>query len=97
MGTSMSVTQALKHVADHPDDVIAEPVQAPVWKLVSQTLFIIANSPNRAKRGSMTRATRAQKIIFNRLVGTRRPGSHPVASKTGELNFIDLTGGELGE
>ena len=95
MAAKMSIPEALQYVADHPDDVVAEPLEAPVWKLVSQTLFIIANSPSRTKRGSLLRATRAQKIIFNRLVGTRRPGSHPVAAKSGAIEFLDLTAGEL--
>ena len=95
MAAKMSIPEALQYVADHPDDVIAEPLEAPVWKLVSQTLFIIANSPSRTKRGSLLRATRAQKIIFNRLVGTRRPGSHPARRDKTGVEFRDLTAGVI--
>ena len=43
----------------------------------------------------MARATKAQKLIFNRLVGTRRPGTHPVARQNGGIEFLDLTKGSL--
>ena len=72
----IGIQEALQHVADHPEDVIDSPIDAPIWKLVGQTLFVIANTGSSKRRGSLQRATRAQKFIFNRLVGTRRPGSN---------------------
>lgn len=95
MATQVTVQQALEHVAEHPDEKVDSWVDAPVWKLIARSLFVIANSPDRSRRGDLMRATRAQKLLFNRLVGTRRPGSNPVANKNASLTFIDLTAGEL--
>lgn len=90
-----TVADALKHVADHPDPGTVAPIDKPMHELISRTLFEIANSPDSAVRGSLARATKAQKIILDRLVGTRRPGSHPAARKDESLEFFDLTAGAL--
>lgn len=71
------------------------PIELPMWYLISQVLFETANSPNPKIKSSLARATRAQKIIADRLVGTRRPGSHPAVSKNTRIGFIDLTAGAL--
>lgn len=90
-----TVAEALKQVADHPDPGEVAPIDKPMHELISRTLFEIANSPDAKVRGSMARATKAQKIILDRLVGTRRPGSHPAARKDEGIDFVDLTAGAL--
>lgn len=90
-----TVGEALKHVADHPDPGPTAPIDKPMHELIARTLFEIANSPDAKVRGSMARATKAQKIIFDRLVGTRRPGSRPAARKDESIEFVDLTAGVL--
>lgn len=86
-----TIHQALKRVADNPEPTTDVLLDIPTHELVARTLFEIANTPDAKVRGSMARATKAQKIILNRLVGTRRPGSHPVARKNDQLEFADLT------
>lgn len=90
-----SIKQALQHVADYPQMLTDEIIQVPTWELVSRTLFDIANRPDANVRGSMTRANKARKMILDRLVGKRRPGSHPATGAGVEVTFIDLTAGEL--
>ena len=46
----------------------------------------LAKAPGLGKKG-------AQKIILDRLVGTRRPGTNPAAQKDVQINFRDLTAG----
>lgn len=92
---NVTIPQALQYVADHPVPATDAPIEMPVWELVSRALFQIANSPDAKVAGSMTRATAAQKIIFNRLVGLRRPGSHPAARKAEGIDFVDLTAGAV--
>lgn len=88
---AVTVRQALQHVADNPvmldDDVLAKPVH----ELVCRTLFDIANNPQVAVRGSLRRSNRARDMIFNRLVGRRRPGSHPATRTNQSVEFKDLT------
>lgn len=90
-----TIAEALKHVADNPDPGEVAPIDKPMYELISRTLFEIANSPDTKVRGSLARATKAQKIILDRLVGTRSPGSHPAARKSDALEFVDLTAGVL--
>lgn len=90
-----TIRQALQFVADHPTPATDAVVEMPVWELVSRALYDIANSPDAKVRGSMARATRAQKMLFDRLTGTRRAGTNPVSLKTEEIEFIDLTQGVL--
>jgi hypothetical protein len=86
-----SVRDALRFVASHPVSTL-EPVETPTWELIARTLFEVANSPNAKVRGSMVRATKAQRMIAERLVGTRRPGTHPAVAREGtQINFVDLT------
>ena len=91
----VSIRQALNHVAKHPDPATDVSLDVPCWELVSRSLFEIANNPNTKVRGSMARAVRAQKIIANRQVGLRRPGTHPVARVSEDIDFHDLTQAEL--
>lgn len=91
----VSIQQALQNVADHPEPADDVMLNHYTHELVARALFAIANNPDTRVRGSLARATRAQKIIMNRLVGKRRAGSHPVVDRKTEVNFVDLTKGEL--
>lgn len=93
----VTIREALQYVADNPEIKTDELIQLPVYELVSRNLFEIANHPEASVRGSMARANRARKMILDRLVGRRRAGSHPATRVPVQLDFIDLTGGELGE
>ena len=92
-----SVQEALQWVADHPPTALDPDVDTPAWELVGQTLFHIANTPNPRVRGSMGRATTAQKMIADRLTGRRRPGTHPAQVEVEEIDFADLTKGVIPE
>ena len=95
MGTQVTVQKALRLVASHPDPETDVVLDLRVHELVCRALFEIANSPDVKVRGSMSRATRAQRLIMNRMVGVRRKGTHPAARKTAALKFVDLTQAEL--
>src|SRR5690606_13650940 len=60
--STKSVREALAYVAARPVATTA-PIDTPCWELVGRTLFKIANSPDAKVRGSMARATKAQKLI----------------------------------
>lgn len=89
-----TVRQALQFVADNPE-VKGEAIDMPVWEMVSRILFELATSPDSKVRGSMARATKAQKMISDRLVGKRRPGTHPSQVTRQQVNFVDLTAGAV--
>ena len=92
---SVTIKDAL-HAAANKKLVTDEAViDAKVHELVCLTLFDIANSPDVKVRGSMLRATRAQKTILNRMVGRRRAGTHPAVRGDDTVKFIDLTQGVL--
>lgn len=93
---SITIRQALQQVADYPVMVTDEVVNMHVHELVARSLFDIANRPDQAVRGSMSRANKARKMILDRLAGKRRPGTKPVTPNMETLDFFDLTGGELG-
>lgn len=91
----VTIRQALQHVADHPEldtDVL---LNVKVHELVARSLFEIANGAQMNQRGSLARANVARNMIFNRLVGRRRAGSHPATQVKVEIDFVDLIGGEL--
>lgn len=90
-----SIRQALQHVADYPQLVDDEVINMPVSELVARALFDIANQPNAAVRGSMSRANKARKIILDRMGGRRRSGTTPSSGGTVPIEFVDLTGGVL--
>ena len=90
----ITVRDAMLRVANHPVSTL-DPIDTPVHELVCRALFDIANNPDAKVRGSLARATRAQKILLTRLTGKRRPGSNPAASKNEEIEFADLTMGAL--
>jgi hypothetical protein len=92
---SVSVQQALQYVADHPDLASDELIQVPVWELVSRVLYDIANNPDSSVRGQNARANKARKIILDRHVGKRAPGTAPAARTAESLEMVDLTKGAL--
>jgi hypothetical protein len=89
---NVTVRQALQQVADYPVPLTDEVIQAPVHELVARTLFDIANRPDAGVRGSMGRANKARRMILDRLVGRRRPGSHPATRTETTIDFVDLAG-----
>lgn len=91
----LSVRQALQQVADYPRQLDDDLLERPAHELIARALFEISNSPSTAERGAMTRANKARKMIMDRLVGKRRPGSNPATRTTTSIEFKDLTGGEI--
>lgn len=92
MKKQVTIRQALQNVADNPviqtDDIIS----LPVHELVCRTLFEIANSVKTSETRSLARANAARTMIFERMVGRRRAGSHPATKKQTSLQFRNLTG-----
>ena len=89
-----TVYEALKYVSEHGPST-DEPIQMPVWELVGRSLFDVAHAGNPNVRGTVARSTRAMKMITNRLVGRRRPGTVPAQATSDELQFEDMTQGEI--
>ena len=87
-----TVRQALQRVADGKVSE-EDPIDVKVSELICVALFSTANSPDARVKGSMRNATRAQRIILDRLVGRRRAGTSPVAARNNSLTFVDLTQG----
>ena len=92
----VTIRQAMQMVADKPEITTDDLISLPVHELVVRTLFEIANSATSTERGAAARANAARGMIFNRMVGRRRPGSHPATKKKLDIEFQDLTGGEIG-
>ena len=88
----MSIRQALQHVADNPNLNTDMLLDVPAHELVARTLFEIANGGTVGDQASLVKANAARSLIFDRLVGKRRSGSHPATRKTQSLEFVDLTG-----
>ena len=86
-----SIRQALRYVDRYPEWPEVERLDMPVWELVARNLFDIANHPNVRVRGSVAKATRAQKILLDRLTGTRRQGTNPAVRNAKRLKLLDLT------
>lgn len=91
----VTIREAMQFVADNPLMQTDEIIQVPVHELVCRELFQIANRPDEAVRGSMARANKARKLILERLVGKRRPGTAPAAKQAAAIEFVDLTAGAL--
>ena len=90
----VTIQQALTKVSEKWESARdMDMIATPVYELIGFTLFDIANSGDVRVRGSIRRSTRAQKIIMNRMVGLRRPGSRPVTRENDGLEFVDLTVG----
>lgn len=88
-----TILEALEYVAAHPNGV--DTIDTPVWELVGRSLYDIANKPDPKVRGSLARATKAQKILLDRMVGRRKPGSAPISGEAEGLDFHDLTMGQI--
>jgi hypothetical protein len=88
-----TIREALQTVVDYPK-LVEDPdwLELPVHELVVRTLFDIANRPDASVRGSHAAANKAREMIFNRLVGRRRVGTHPAVINGTTLDFVDLTG-----
>lgn len=85
-----TVKEALEFVAKHPTPSRV-PIEMPVWELIARQLFEASHTVG-GSAVSMKRSVAAQKIIFDRLAGKRRPGTHPATTKTKrELKVLDLT------
>lgn len=93
----VTIRQALQHVADNPVLKTDMLLDVPAHELVSRSLFEIANGAQISERGSLARANVARNMIFNRLVGRRRAGSHPATQVKVELEFVNLTGEAIGK
>ena len=92
----VTIQQALTKVSEKWESARdMDMIGTPVYELIGFTLFDIANSGDVRVRGSIRRSTRAQKIIMNRMVGLRRPGSRPVTRENDGLEFVDLTVGVI--
>lgn len=87
----VTVQQALQNVADHPV-LETDPIDTPVHELIARALYEIANKPDAKVRGSMARANKARRMIFERLVGRRRAGTRPAVKQEHQVEMIDLTG-----
>ena len=88
----ITIRQALQRVAAHPEMDTDEIIALPVHELVCRTLFEIANTPQAGNRISLSRANAARTLLFDRMVGQRRPGSHPATRKEVPVTFVSLTG-----
>lgn len=92
MTTRRTVRQALQHVADYPGVVDDDVLSMHTGELIARTLFDIANKPDVNERGSMARANKARKMIFDRLSGKRRAGTGPRMEQEQLLTMRDMTG-----
>ena len=92
---AMTVAQAIKHVSQYPNPVDDDIVNQKVYEIIPRVLFQIANTPDQKVRGSLARSTKARKMILNRLVGRRRPGSRPLGTTGTAVTFDDMTQGLL--
>jgi hypothetical protein len=93
----VTIQQSLQHVADNPTLPTDDLISVPAHLLISHTLFEIANGAQLDDNKSLARANTARTMIFQRLVGKRRAGSHPATRKQQSLTFKDLAGEESGE
>lgn len=92
-----SIKQALEYAAAHPEGSTEDRMNMPAWEHIARNLYRHANSPDSRVVGSIGRATRAQKMILDRLTGTRRAGSHPATRTKKDITFVNLTGGAISE
>jgi len=91
-----TIRQALQYVADHPgwpSDDFHDRIEMPVWEMVSRNLFDIANLTDTSTRAGFARSTRAQRIILDRLTGTRRTGTNPAVRRDKAVKLLDLGAG----
>jgi len=87
----VTIKQALERAARMKIDENTDMLALPVCDLVALTLYETANNPGRDDRGA-SRANFARRMIFDRMVGTRRTGSHPAVRAANALEIKDLGG-----
>lgn len=87
---NITVREALQRVANYPRLMTDDIIDLPAHELICRELFTIANNPDVKVRGASARANRARKMLMDRLVGTRRAGTHPATTSGIELEFMDL-------
>ena len=92
-----TIQQSLQHVADNPEMPTDDLISLPAHELISRALFQIANGAQLDDNKSLARANTARTMIFQRLVGKRRAGSHPATRTRTSLQFKDLTGEDDGK
>lgn len=90
-----TIRRSLQWVDDHPVWPDTPQLDMPVWEIVARNLFDMANSPDKSIT-AMNKATRAQRMILDRLTGTRRTGTNPAARHENKITFVDLTAGITG-
>ena len=88
--TVRQALQAVEAKPEWPSDRVQDRFDMPVWEMVARNLFDIANRRPQ-NRTEMLQATRAQKIILDRLTGTRRMGTHPAVRNRKQVQIVDLT------
>ena len=84
---SKTVQEALQFVSRHPTTTVP-PIDLPVWELVARQLFEKAYTVGGSKQAQKD-ANTAQKMIFDRLVGKRRTGTHPAVSREEKVKIAD--------
>ncbi len=84
-----TVKGALEWVAKHPMPPPA-PIEAPIWELVARQLFQSANQVG-GTRQEMKATNAASKIIFDRMVGKRKAGTHPAMVTKQKIDIVDFT------
>jgi len=88
-----TIKQALTYVKDNPgwpSDRVTDRMNMPAWEMMSRNIFDMA-SMRPETRSEMNMATRAQKILLDRLAGTRRMGTNPAVRQKNALQIVDLT------
>ena len=92
-----TVAQALRAVErnpDWPDERIQSRLDMPVSEMIARNLFDIALHPDASNKASMQRCLRAQRIIMDRLTGTRQMGTHPAVRNQKKVQILDMTSPE---
>lgn len=88
-----TVRQALIYVKDNPgwpSDRVTDRFEMPAWEMMARNIYDMA-SLRPANRTEMNMATRAQKILLDRLGGTRRMGTNPAVRRNSRPQIVDLT------
>ena len=87
-----TIQQSLQSIVDNPEMETDDILSLPASELVCRTLFELANSPKVGDRNALSRANMARRMIFDRMVGKRKPGSHPATRTQIAVKFNSLTG-----
>lgn len=85
-----SVRDALLFVEKNPGWPATPRLDMPIWEFVARNLFEISMSGDERVVGSIGRATRASRIIMDRVTGTRRTGTAPAQRADRQITFRDL-------